>query len=212
MKNIDDLKLDDIPADDLMVEKKKKKNGCVKGKVAERDLCHQLSDMFNDTFRRVPGSGMFMGGKNFFRNQNINDAAKNTLTGDIITPLFFKFSLESKAYNDTPKMHSLLNGQEKDLDKWIKQASDDAAKCNKDWILIFKITSKRKAFICMNWKVFHEYRTNRSLLEPNSYTKYGENIIIDKDLFFNTYLSQYKSISDRFYTPVSINNNNTSGV
>lgn len=64
----------------------------------------------------------------------------------------------------------------------------------------------------MDWKVFQEYRTNRSLVEPNSYTKYGENIIIDKDLFFNTYLSQYKSISDRFFTPASINNNNTSGV
>lgn len=194
--------IDKLPNEPFEKVKKKKVNGCRKGKASERDLCHELEEIFpGEIFRRVPGSGMFMGGFNFNRNMQINDGAKQTLTGDIITPTFFKFSIESKAYDDTPLFHKVLTGEDKDLDKWIKQASDDANKVDKKFLLIFKITSKRKAFICMNIIDFGEYSSSRNLKLPENYLIYkNKYIIFEKSVFFENYLKHYKKVNDWFFT------------
>jgi hypothetical protein len=204
--NNDDIDIDsllDVPHDAVFekTQKKKKKNGCVKGKVAERDICHELESIFKgDIFRRVPSSGAFMGGFNYNKNMHINDEAKRTLTGDIITPTWMKFSLESKAYDDTPMFHKVLCGEDKDLDKWIKQATDDAAKVDKRMLLLFKITSKRKAFACLEKKVFDEFIKERNNIYPDNYIVYkNTHIIIEKPIFMENYLSKYKNVNDWFY-------------
>jgi succinate dehydrogenase flavin-adding protein (antitoxin of CptAB toxin-antitoxin module) len=206
MPNVDDIlngiNVDDIPPDDHLKEKKKRVNGCRKGKAAERDICHELEALFpGDIFRRVPMSGAFMGGFNFNKNMKINEEAKKTLTGDIITPTWMKFSLESKAYDDTPMFHKILDGQDKDLDKWITQASEDAAKVDKKFLLIFRITSKRSGFVCLERDVFLNFCDGRNNTYPENYLLYrGKYYILEKSLFMENYFKLYKSVEDWFYT------------
>jgi hypothetical protein len=181
---------------------KKKVNGCRKGKSAERDICHEMEAIFpGDIFRRVPSSGAFMGGFNFNKNMNINDEAKRTLTGDIITPTWMKFSLESKAYNDSPMFHKVMNGGDKDLDKWIDQATGDAAKVDKKMLIIFRITSKRMGFVCLERDVFLNFCDGRNLFYPENYLLYkNKYIIIEKSIFMDNYFNKYKTVEDWFYT------------
>jgi len=199
---LDNIDVASIPEDKTMKEKKKKVNGCRKGKVAERDICHEMETMFpGDIFRRVPMSGAFMGGFNFNKNMHINDEAKKTLTGDIITPTWMKFSFESKAYDDTPMFHKIMNGEDKDLDKWIDQAAGDAAKVDKKMLIIFRITSKRSGFVCLEKKVFIDFCTERNPVYPNNYLIYKDKyIIIEKSVFMNDYFNKYKNAEDWFYT------------
>lgn len=199
---LDDLDVKDVPKDNLMTPKKKKVNGCRKGKVAERDICHEMELMFpGDIFRRVPMSGAFMGGFNFNKNMHINEEAKKTLTGDIITPTWMKFSFESKAYDDTPMFHKILAGEDKDLNKWIDQAAGDAAKVDKKMLIIFRITSKRKAFVCLEHNVFDMFCFTRVVKKPDSYLIYnGKYIIIEKSWFMENVFKYYKTVEDWFYT------------
>jgi hypothetical protein len=190
-----DFNIDEIPDDDefFMKSKKKRVNGSSKGKRGERNICKEMSKMFDDTFRRVPGSGMMLGGKNWNKNEGISDSAKNTLTGDIITPDWFPYSIESKNYADTPKLHNLYDGEDIELDKWIAQASSDAAKCGKEWLLIFNITSKRKTFVCLNYEAFTKFIQDNNLNTPSNFFIYkSKHIILGKQLFFKNYLSKIK--------------------
>lgn len=205
MSEIDDIlgvDVNDVPKDNVMAPKKKKVNGNRKGKAAERDVCHELEALFpGDIFRRVPSSGAFMGGFNFNKNMLINDEAKRTLTGDIITPTWMKFSLESKAYDDTPMFHKIINGEDKDLDKWITQASGDAAKVNKKFLIIFRITSKRCGFVCLEIESFNSFKGTRNTVNPKQYLIYKDKyIIMEKSVFMTDYFSKYKDVEDWFYT------------
>ena len=38
-----------------------------KGKSWERDVCNFLTELYNDSFIRVPNSGAYVGGKNEYR-------------------------------------------------------------------------------------------------------------------------------------------------
>jgi hypothetical protein len=207
MGEIDDIlesmDVTSVPEDKTFKEKKKRVNGSRKGKAAERDICHELEAMFpGDIFRRVPMSGAFMGGFNFNKNMHINEEAKKTLTGDIITPTWMKFSLESKAYDDDPQFHKILDGEDKTLDKWISQAAGDAAKVDKRFLLIFKITSKRVGFVCLDLDVFNSFKEKRNTVMPKQYLIYKEcYIIIEKSVFMNDYFKYYKNSEDWFYTP-----------
>lgn len=197
---IDGLDLNNIPEDPIK-DKKKRKNSCKKGKNRERSLCHELEELFpGDIFRRVPSSGAFMGGFNFNRNLQLNNAAKNTLTGDIITPSWFKFSIESKAYDDSPLFHKIVNGEEKTLDKWIEQATVDASKVDKKMLLMFRITTKRSSYVCIRLDDFMEFIEHRNARMPDTYIIYKKRyLILENDIFMKNYLSLYKSYNDWFY-------------
>jgi succinate dehydrogenase flavin-adding protein (antitoxin of CptAB toxin-antitoxin module) len=199
---LDNLNVNDIPEDNHLKEKKKKVNGCRKGKAAERDICHELEALFpGDIFRRVPMSGAFMGGFNFNKNMKINEEAKKTLTGDIITPTWMKFSLESKAYDDDPQFHKILNGEDKMLDKWIGQATEDAAKVDKKMLIIFRITSKRSGYVCLERQSFIDFVEHRNPTLPETALVYkGKYIILEKSVFMDNYFKLYKSVEDWFYT------------
>ena len=199
---LDGMDLEGVPEDKIMKEKKKKVNGCRKGKVAERDICHEMEIIFpGDIFRRVPSSGAFMGGFNFNKNMHINDEAKRTLTGDIITPTWMKFSIESKAYNDDPQFHKILNGEDKTLDKWIDQASGDAAKVDKKMLIIFRITSKRMGFVCLERQSFIDFIEHRNSILPETSLVYkGKYIILEKSVFMDNYFNKYKTVEDWFFT------------
>lgn len=176
---------------DLDVNKKKKVNSKKKGNREELKIVNELSQMFNDTFRRVPSSGAFTGGFNR-QKYEFTESAKQVLTGDVITPDWFFFSLEIKNYADSPKMHNLLGERgDPNLDKWIDQAKGDAAYVKRQWLLIFNITDIRKTFVCIDIEYIQNLCIELQIEMPQNYTIYHKNnIIIDKSIFFNTFLTK----------------------
>lgn len=114
-----------------------------KGKSWERDVCLFLSELYNDSFIRVPGSGAFIGGSNQFRKETLSEEQIKLSRGDIIPPLHFPYFLaECKNYADFP-FHSLVsNSNIAILNTWIEQVEHDITDRNDVWLLFIKITRK----------------------------------------------------------------------
>ena len=114
-----------------------------KGKSWERDVCLFLSELYNESFIRVPGSGAFIGGSNQFRKDTLSEEQIKLSRGDIVPPQNYPYFLaECKNYADFP-FHLLLGKNSiAQLDTWIDQVEHDIS-CDKDlWILFIKITRK----------------------------------------------------------------------
>ena len=114
-----------------------------KGKSWERDVCNFLSELYDDSFIRVPNSGAFVGGKNEFRKEYLSDEQIKLSRGDIIPPLHYPFFLaECKNYAEFP-FHSLFSKSTIPLlDTWIDQVEHDVTSPNDLWLLFIKITRK----------------------------------------------------------------------
>lgn len=115
-----------------------------KGKSFERELAKHLTSVFGLNFNRVPNSGAFTGGKNFFRTAQLTQAQQLLTVGDIIPPeQLSSFSWECKFYQDFP--FNTIFSENTTLDKWIEQA-----KCpDRNWFLVFKI-NHAGAFVVFN--------------------------------------------------------------
>ena len=112
-----------------------------KGKTFEREVCTFLSQLYSDSFTRVPDSGAFTGGKNAYRRETLTEGQVRAHKGDIIPPDDWKFfNAECKNYAEFP-FHNLLTQQIPVLDSWLEQtrAASDKGDLN---ILFFKITRK----------------------------------------------------------------------
>ena len=114
-----------------------------KGKGWERDVCNFLSELYNDSFIRVPNSGAFVGGKNEYRKDTLSEEQIKLSRGDIIPPVKFPYFLaECKNYADFP-FHSLFGKSSiARLDNWIEQVEHDVTSENDLWLLFIKITRK----------------------------------------------------------------------
>ncbi|WP_144880510.1 putative PDDEXK endonuclease [Gluconacetobacter diazotrophicus] len=114
-------------------------NGKNKGNKWERDVANLFSEHYKNTykiensFRRNPDSGSFVGGSNSKRVQTHT----NLNFGDILTPDDFQYVIECKSYKEAPSFKSLLTSN-KQLDSWFSQASQDADLANKKPIVIVK--------------------------------------------------------------------------
>ena len=113
-----------------------------KGKGWERDVCLYLSDLYNESFIRVPGSGAFIGGTNQFRKDYLSEEQIKLSRGDIIPPVKYPFFLaECKNYADFP-FHQLISKHKVPLlDSWIEQVEGDSEE-EDTWLLFIKITRK----------------------------------------------------------------------
>lgn len=112
-----------------------------KGNSWERDICKHLSDLYSESFIRVPNSGAYIGGKNSKRKQVLHEGQIRSFKGDIIPGESFpKLNLEAKNYKDFP-FHHLFTGSCNTLDKWIDQCMEvaDVGDFN---IICIKITRK----------------------------------------------------------------------
>jgi hypothetical protein len=185
----------DIPDDPWDVKdmcesvKKKKKNGKRKGNGYERVVAKDLSTRFNDTFRRVPQSGAFVGGLNRHKNRNLREDAQEILAGDIICPKWFPFSVECKNWDHNPKLHNICSIGDKELDNWIKQAKGQAEVSGKDWIICFKVTEYRgKEFVVMDQKVFNKH-VPIDCNYPDRFFVYRGTMVLDYKLFFENYFN-----------------------
>ncbi len=114
-----------------------------KGKSWERDVCLFLSDLYRESFIRVPGSGAFIGGSNQFRKDTLSEEQIKLSRGDIIPPLHYPYFLaECKNYADFP-FHLLIGKNSiAQLDTWIEQVEHDVTSEKDFWILFIKITRK----------------------------------------------------------------------
>jgi len=184
--------------------KKKKVNGNKKGKNFERDIAKDLEKRFKEPFRRVPSSGALMGGMNFFRNKDLRQDAKEILSGDIICPSWFPFSVEAKNYYDTPKIHNLTSIGDSTLDKWIEQAKLESKNAQKDWLIIFKVTIYRGSQFCViDKKRFIEVSGG---IGGESFIVYKDSLIYDYDYFWERV---YPLFSKTLSQPLINTNSNT---
>ncbi len=118
-----------------------------KGNAWELEVAKFLTEIYTETFLRVPSSGAFVGGKNNYRKATLGAAQLQSKKGDIHPPDSWKhFNIECKSYKDF-LFHQLLYTDVKILDAWIQQQKDVEDKGDLNLILL-KITRKEK------WVVF----------------------------------------------------------
>ena len=114
-----------------------------KGKSWERTVANYLSELYRDSFIRVPNSGAFVGGKNEYRKDYLSEEQIKLARGDIVPPQNYPYFLaECKNYADFP-FHQLVSGASISLlDGWIEQVEHDVTNEKDLWLLFIKITRK----------------------------------------------------------------------
>lgn len=170
----------------------KRKNSKAKGSTFERKIANEFSERWNDTFKRVPQSGAIVGGLNRLKMHMLREDAQEILAGDIICPRWFPFSVELKNYGpeNGPNMYTLLETDSKVLDEWLEQAKGDAVFARKKYMVMFNIT-RRSCFIAVDYGDFVQNCIESIDDMPQKFIMYGTTIIIDKDLFINSYIESY---------------------
>lgn len=154
-------------------------NGKKKGNRGELEAVHILNDRFGaGVFARVPQSGAVTGGFNRAKVQNLSEAALNTLSGDLITPEKFKFSIEHKFYAES-NFFELFNDKS-NLKSWFAQAEGDASFVNKEPMLIVKYNGKQRI-------VFVKVKLDGYVFETNGWycTWLSDLLLLEDTFFFN---------------------------
>lgn len=107
----------------------KRKNSKGKGNRYENDVAKRLNKLFNtEEFQRTPGSGAFATTHNLPEHLEIS--------GDLITPKDFRFTIEcKKGYN--VDFHDVFKGGSTIM-KFIKQAITDSRNTEKEFLVIYK--------------------------------------------------------------------------
>lgn len=96
-----------------------------KGKGFEREVAKYLSELYEESFIRVPQSGAYTGGKNAVRREVLSEGQTRAHKGDIIPPDGWQyFNCECKNYAGFT-FHKLFQDQEIPLlESWITQVLD----------------------------------------------------------------------------------------
>lgn len=132
---------EDFVIDDSLFNKKSKKiNSKKKGNRTELELSKILNKRFGSGFSRSIGSG------NRWSQANLPEHAKDVFSGDLVSPKEFKFVLESKGGYEDIDLNSIFIRGNKELDKFLSQATKDAKRCKKKPMLCWK--KKRRPWLC----------------------------------------------------------------
>ena len=170
-----------------------------KGSGFEREIAKYLSEKYNESFIRAPGSGAYIGGKNQSRTQVLHEGQIRSFKGDIVPgQTFTKMNVECKFYADFP-FHLLLSGECKVIDAWLAQLMDvaDTDDCN---ILFMKFNRKGR-YIAVQSKL--TWVTDNFLYYTSS--KLGDWIIMEFDSFFlnnSQLLKAYSGSTDTTSKPI----------
>jgi hypothetical protein len=166
-----------------------------KGKSWERDVANFLTDLYQESFVRVPNSGAYVGGANAVRTQTLSESQTRAFKGDIIPgPSFPYLVIEAKNYGDFPFHKLAFNQRIAKLDEWIQQ-SKDCCQPGDIWLLCVKITHKAsfvlwdsniitmpESFIYGGWPLednAEEYTPEYSVMEYNQF--WEENATLVKE-------------------------------
>lgn len=129
---------DDQFIDDILSNKQSKKiNSKRKGNRNELDLAKIFTKRFKKGFSRSVGSG-----NRWSQTAFLPKHAQKVFSSDLVVPLNFKFSLESKGGYDGIDLNSVFLRGNSDLDKFLTQAYKDAKKCEKKPLLAWKRSRK----------------------------------------------------------------------
>ena len=151
-------------------------NSKSKGNTFEREVVKLFTEQFGEGFQRVPCSGAIFGKTNMKRSHGMSEECINTLTGDLITPESFPYSLEYKFHKDL-EFHQLIQGKCKKMDDWLEQSSQDAVLSGKVPLVVFKLNNKG-IYVCLDFESVRE-------LNLDNYLKYKEKVIISLEIFFS---------------------------
>jgi hypothetical protein len=146
---------------------KQKINSKAKGNRAELELAKILTKRFGLPFSRV---GVSSGARP--KQVKLDGSAKQVFTSDIVVPDGFRFSVECKSVN---KDVDLLD-QSALLDKFLKQAAEDAASIEKIPLLCWKRNRKGWLAILPERDVF-----SKCVVFTNYYSVYREWVVCDLD-------------------------------
>lgn len=162
-----------------------------KGNNFERHIAQFLTELYGETFIRVPGSGAYVGGANTSRKEFLHEGQIRSFKGDIVPGQSFpKLNAECKSYKDFP-FHQLFLGNVKILDAWISQcleASDDG-----DFNIIFMKFNRKGIYVAVQAQPNH---TNLFFTRHFNYASglHGHWYIMDLELFFELNSEEVKSL------------------
>jgi hypothetical protein len=162
-------------------------NSNKKGKSWELEAAHLLQEHFGGKFSRVPRSGGMFGGKNVKNAAGERSDVKEIMSGDIITPVRFPFSVETKSYGSFD-FSKLYKGESKILNKWISQADSDSQLSDKELLVLMKFNHKGA------YAVFGRYGRLKDLDRMSlfdNFTLYKEHYIITS---IEEFLKQIKDL------------------
>ena len=129
--------------EELSLPKKKRINSKKKGNAAELALSKIFNEKFgNGKFARTVMSGAYLGKSNFTRSSLLTEEQQLAFIGDLITPLNFKFCIESKAY-ETADFWDLFN-ESSPINEWFKQTETDSKRAHKKPLIIVKYNNKKR--------------------------------------------------------------------
>ena len=143
---------EDQEIENIFDKKPKKIKSGKKGKRVELELIKTLNERFSSALADRPEAGKFSrsvgSGNRWGQRVHLSKAASDTYSGDIVCPEGFLFVLESKGgYNDID-LCTAFSGKQAELDAFLKQVSDDSARCGRKPLLLWKKDRKpRLAFI-----------------------------------------------------------------
>jgi hypothetical protein len=108
-----------------------------KGNAFERVTAEHLTKVFDLKFFRTPGSGAYVGGRNFYRAAELTNSQQLLLEGDIVVPeelSYLKFECKTlKKFSFSSLLeHNAI------FESWVEQAKSEV----KLWFLIFKINNR----------------------------------------------------------------------
>lgn len=146
----------------------KSKNKGSRFEYAIRDMFNKVFD--SKEFARTPGSGAIMGRSNFAKRSGLSDAAKDTLSADLICPSWFPYSIEAKNYADKPSYTAMLSNSDSTLDGWLAEALFDAINFNKIPMLFFN-TTRKGSYVAVPELIGRQ-------LEVDNYMRYREFMIV----------------------------------
>lgn len=166
--------------------------GKTKGNGWEREVADFLSDLYGESFVRVPNSGAFIGGKNSHRKTNLSEQQIRGFKGDIIPgPSFPELNLEAKFYKDFA-FHQVLAGSCKQLDLWIEQINDT---CDETDVNLLTMKFNRKgSFIAFEAKWLPQIKLGDNFLRYN-HKKYGPWYIMEFNSFWELNNDAIKQLS-----------------
>lgn len=183
--NIEDEFLNEVE-NNIKIKSTRKKsiNSKKKGNHGELELVHILNERFPDyTFARSVMSGAYTGGSNSGRAEELTEEQKLIFCGDLRVPMSFKFTIEHKFYKEA-SFWDLFN-KSSNLFTWYEQSETDAAKVNKEPLLIVKYNNKKRiAFVNMKYLIENKCSIKPVFIHNNKGCFWLEDLLSLQDDFF----------------------------
>lgn len=127
-----------------------------KGNAFERQICDIFRSRFNDKFSRVPSSGAIATAQ----KEELSSEAKVMLSGDIIVPKNFRFSIECKSRREFSLWELIGDAKAIEWQEWFKQATQDASRSHKEPLVIVKYNN-RQILAIMSEQFLSEFRNDK---------------------------------------------------